>query len=76
MSSCSASGARRGSGDSNAGKDGHVAKMHFEELSAAEQAQVRLLNRDDLLLYNEAVAIFNERLRLFGIDEGCSEYPR
>ena len=69
-------GARRGSGDSNAGKDGHVARMHFEELSAAEQARVRLLNRDDLLLYNEAVAIFNERLRLFGIDEGCSEYPR
>jgi len=60
----------------NAGKGAHkVAKLSFGSLSQEQQAQVRWLNRNDLLLYTEAVAIFNQRLQLYGISDDvvCEE---
>ncbi|EOD33412.1 hypothetical protein EMIHUDRAFT_455818 [Emiliania huxleyi CCMP1516] len=48
-----------------------VAKLTFEELSESQRERVAALNANDLLLYDEAVAVFRERLRWFGIPENA-----
>jgi len=49
-----------------------VAKLTFEELSESQRERVAALNANDLLLYDEAVVIFRERLRWFGIPENVT----
>jgi hypothetical protein len=57
------------------GKGAHrVTKLAFGDLTPAQQQRVRWLNRNDLWLYGQAVRIFYERLRLYGIspDATCA----
>lgn len=57
----------------HAGKGAHlVTKLSFSSLTLAQQQRVRWLNRNDLLLYAEAVRIFYERLRLYGISPNAT----
>ena len=46
----------------------------MQMLTPAQQQRVRWLNRNDLWLYGQAVRIFYERLRLYGIspDATCA----
>ena len=55
------------------GKGAHaVSKLSFENLTQAQQRQVRWLNRNDLWLYGEAQRVFYERLRLYGISRDAT----
>eukprot|EP00308_Calcidiscus_leptoporus_P001424 CAMPEP_0119378666 /NCGR_PEP_ID=MMETSP1334-20130426/49299_1 /TAXON_ID=127549 /ORGANISM="Calcidiscus leptoporus, Strain RCC1130" /LENGTH=310 /DNA_ID=CAMNT_0007397949 /DNA_START=78 /DNA_END=1010 /DNA_ORIENTATION=- len=57
------------------GKDAHkVPGLRMDALTRAQQQRVRWLNRYDLLLYAEARAIFQKRLRSYGIpnDVNCT----
>ena len=50
------------------GKGAHrVAKLRYASLTAPQQARVAALNRNDLLVYEEARQVFFARLRAYGI---------
>lgn len=54
-------------GGADRGRGAHMAELSFGSLPDKQQRRVRELNSNDLVLYAEALAIFNRRLRYFGI---------
>uniref|UniRef100_A0A7S4BQ89 Uncharacterized protein n=1 Tax=Chrysotila carterae TaxID=13221 RepID=A0A7S4BQ89_CHRCT len=56
------------------GAGAHKVKMRMEELSAQQQARIRKLNAGDAAVYEMAKAVFDHRLRQYGIrdDPRCA----
>ena len=62
----------------SAGKGKHkVAKLRMESLTEAQRQRIARLNRNDILLYREALRIFRRRLRFYGIPDNitCGSPP-